>query len=202
MPLKELHVILRNVKFQLEIDGRQKPLHLKFPPSHTQPESAITLSNTFNPVTAEHARDFYLIHWSQSAHPTRVTTYSTWPGCGGSSVSRKHLRILRFLTIPFAPANLRFLTHFGEEYGLMFSIHSVVEVPARRRNLILTTLSKLLFDQPVELRERLEKLWVDNLVYNSAWRKHVSEGVEDLQQIMTWVNEPLFSVLVFKLIHL
>ena len=84
----------------------------------------------------------------------------------------------------------------------MSSIHSVVETPARRRNLILTTLSKLLFDQPVELRERLEKLWVDNLVYSSAWRKHVSERVEDLQQIMTWVSEPLFSVVVFKLIHL
>jgi hypothetical protein len=43
---------------------------------------------------------------------------------------------------------------------------------------------------------------VDNLVYSSAWRKHVSERVEDLQQIMTWVSEPLFSVIVFKLIHL
>jgi hypothetical protein len=84
----------------------------------------------------------------------------------------------------------------------MSSTHSVVEAAERRRNLILTTLSKILFDLPIEQRERLEKLWVDDLVYASAWRKHVSERVEDLQQKMTWVSEPPFSAVVYKLIHL
>jgi hypothetical protein len=84
-------------------------------------------------------------------------------------------------------ANHRFFTHFGEDHCRMSSIHSVVETPARRRNLILTTISKLLFNLPAEHRERLEKLWVDSLVYSSAWRKHVSERVEDLQQTMTWL---------------
>lgn len=80
----------------------------------------------------------------------------------------------------------------------MSSTHSVVEAPDRRRNLILTTLSKVLFDLPIEQRERLEKLWVDDLVYASAWRKHVSERVEDLQQKMTWVSEPPFSAVLYK----
>jgi len=84
-------------------------------------------------------------------------------------------------------ANHRFFTHFGEKHCRMSSTHSVVEAPDRRRNLILTTLSKILFDLPTEQRERLEKLWVDDLVYSSAWRKHVSERVEDLQQKMTWI---------------
>jgi hypothetical protein len=86
---------------------------------------------------------------------------------GRSLVSKMRLRISRYLTIPFAPANLRFFTHFGEKYCRMSSIHFVVEAPDRRRNLILTTLSTVLFDLPAEQGERLEKLWVDNL-YSSA----------------------------------
>lgn len=48
-------------------------------------------------------------------------------------------------------------------------------------------ISKVLFDVPIEHRENLEKLWVDELVYSAAWRKHVSQRVEDLLQKMTWV---------------
>jgi hypothetical protein len=73
----------------------------------------------------------------------------------------------------------------------MSATHSVVEAPAEKRSLILTAISKALFDLPIEQRERLEKLWVDELVYSSAWRKHVSERVEDLLQKMTWVSETL-----------
>lgn len=198
-------VSLRNIEFHVEIDGlHQMLLRLKYPPSHTPRKSAMTLSNSFNPVkvcTAEHARDPYLIHRLQNTRPTRISRHS-WPGYGRSSVSRMHIRILTFLTILFAPANHRFFTHFGEDHCRMSSTHSVVEAPARRRNLILTTLSKLLFNLPVEHRERLEKLWVDSLVYSSAWRKHVSERVEDLQQTMTWVSEPLLSAVESNLIHL
>jgi hypothetical protein len=39
----------------------------------------------------------------------------------------------------------------------MSSIHSAAEAPAIRRTLVLTALSKLLIDPPVEHRERLEK---------------------------------------------
>jgi hypothetical protein len=101
------------------------------------------------------------------------------------------LPILRPLTIPFLPANHRFFTHFGEDHCRLSSIHSVVEVPAVKRSLIFTVISKVLFDLPIEHRERLEKLWVDNLVYSSAWRKHVAERVSDLLQTMTWVSETL-----------
>jgi len=84
-------------------------------------------------------------------------------------------------------ANHRFFTHFGEDHCRLSSIHSVVEVPAVKRSLIFTVISKVLFDLPIEHRERLEKLWVDNLVYSSAWRKHVAERVSDLLQTMTWI---------------
>lgn len=199
-------VSLKNIESHLEIDGlHQMLLHLKYPPSHTPRKSAITSSNSFNPVKVctgtQHARDHYLIHRLQNTRPTHTSRHS-WPGYGRSSVSRTHLRILRFLTIIFTPANHRFFTHFGEDHCRMSSIHSVVEAPARRRNLILTTISKLLFNLPVEHRERLEKLWVDSLVYSSAWRKHVSGRVEDLKQTMTWVSEPLLSAVVSKLIYL
>jgi hypothetical protein len=70
-------------------------------------------------------------------------------------------------------------------------MHSILESPRRQRNIILTAISKLLFDLPIEHREHLEKLWVDQLVYSAAWRKHVSDRVGDLLQKMTWVSETL-----------
>jgi hypothetical protein len=95
------------------------------------------------------------------------------------------------LAIVFPPANHRFITHFGEDHCRMSSMHSILESPARKRSIILTAISKLLFDLPIGHRERLEKLWVDQLVYVAPWRKHVSERVGDLLQKMTWVSEAL-----------
>jgi hypothetical protein len=88
---------------------------------------------------------------------------------------------------PFSPANHRFSTHFGEDHYRMSSIHSVVEAPAVKRGLILTAISKALFNLPVEDRGRNERLWVNELVYSSAWRKFIS-GV--LQQTI-WVSKTL-----------
>jgi len=73
----------------------------------------------------------------------------------------------------------------------MSSTHSVLEAPERKRSLILTALSKVLFDIPNGHRERLENLWVDQLNYASAWRKHVSRRIEDLKLYMTWVRQTL-----------
>ncbi|KAF8474416.1 hypothetical protein DFH94DRAFT_129161 [Russula ochroleuca] len=84
-------------------------------------------------------------------------------------------------------ANHRFSTHFGEDHYRMSSIHSVVEAPAVKRGLILTAISKALFNLPVEDRGRNERLWVNELVYSSAWRKFIS-GV--LQQTI-WVSKTL-----------
>ena len=73
----------------------------------------------------------------------------------------------------------------------MSSVHSILESPPKKRSIILTALSKVLFDEPVEHREQLENLWVDELVYSAAWRKHVSARAGDLLQKMTWVSVTL-----------
>jgi hypothetical protein len=73
----------------------------------------------------------------------------------------------------------------------MSSMHSILESPRRKQSIILRAISKLLFDLPIEHREHLEKLWVDQLVYSAAWRKHVSDRVGDLLQKMTWVSATL-----------
>ena len=70
----------------------------------------------------------------------------------------------------------------------MSSNKSVLVVPERRQSLIFAAMSKALFDLPNEHQTRLEGLWVDDLVYLSTWRKHVSETVEDLKQRMAWVS--------------
>jgi len=84
-------------------------------------------------------------------------------------------------------ANHRYFTHFGEDHCRMSSMHAVLESPPRKRSIILTAMSKLLFDLPAELNEQFERLWIDGLVYSAAWRKHVSERVGDLLQKMTWI---------------
>ncbi|KAN0116201.1 hypothetical protein V8E52_006258 [Russula decolorans] len=84
-------------------------------------------------------------------------------------------------------ANHRYFTHFGEDHCRMSSMHSILESPPRKRNIILTAISKLLFDLPIEHRQHLEQLWVDQLVYSAAWRKHTSDRAGDLLQKMTWI---------------
>jgi hypothetical protein len=84
-------------------------------------------------------------------------------------------------------ANHRFFTHFGADHCRMSSMHSILESPPKNRNFMLTAISKLLFDLPIEHKEHLENLWVDELVYSAAWRKHVSGRARDLLQKMTWI---------------
>lgn len=132
-------------------------------------------------------------------HLTHTSRHS-WLGYGWSSVSRTRLRITGYLAILFLPANHRYFTHFGEDHCRMSSVHSILDSAPRKRSIILSAISKLLFDLPIEHREHLEKLWVDQLVYSAAWRKHVSERVGDLLQKMTWVSQTLYLCGVYKLI--
>src|SRR5258708_21391438 len=99
------------------------------------------------------------------------------------------LLILGYLAIVFPPANHRFFTHFGEDHCRMSSMHSILESPPRKRSIILTAISKLLFDLPIDHRERLERLWVDQLVYCAPCRNHVSERAGDLLQKIPWVSK-------------
>ncbi|KAI9458600.1 hypothetical protein BJY52DRAFT_1186740 [Lactarius psammicola] len=75
------------------------------------------------------------------------------------------------LTDPLIPASHRSFIHFDS-----------------KRSLILTIISKmLLFSLPEDHRARFESLRVDQLIYTSRWRKHVSETVDDLKQEMSWI---------------
>ena len=56
--------------------------------------------------------------------------------------------------------------------------------------LILTVIPKVLFNLPAERAERLERVWVNDLVYSTAWRKFVSESAGVLQK-MIWVSQTL-----------
>ncbi len=56
----------------------------------------------------------------------------------------------------------------------------------------------LLFGLPEEHLARFESLGVDQLVYTSRWRKHVSETVNDLKQEMSRVSR-INTVVLFLL---
>jgi len=85
----------------------------------------------------------------------------------------------------------------------MSAVHAVLEAPERKRPLILRAISKALFDLPNAHRERLENLWVDELVYASSWRKHVSERLDDLMMKMTWFFAlTIADILIMPISHI
>ena len=67
------------------------------------------------------------------------------------------LRILRQLTILFSSAHHRFSIRFGEDRSRMSSMHSIVEVPAGKRGLIMTAIPKALFGLPTEYSGHLKR---------------------------------------------
>jgi hypothetical protein len=125
---------------------------------------------------------------TENASNTYVTTYVArlWAVVGRPNKPTKPGTAYN----PFSLANHRYFTHFGEGRCCMSSIHSVVEAPAGKRGLILMAISKALFDLPTDGRTRLEGLWVDDLVYSSAWPKFVSESAGVLQKTI-WVSKML-----------
>jgi hypothetical protein len=114
-----------------------------------------------------------------------------------------HVSSGSWMLILLTPANHRFFTHFGENHCRLSAIHSVLEAPARKRPLILWAISKALFDLPNAHRERLENLWVDELVYASSWRKYVSERLEDLTMKMIWLFAlTIADILIMPISHI
>ncbi|KAH9165129.1 hypothetical protein EDB89DRAFT_340249 [Lactarius sanguifluus] len=84
--------------------------------------------------------------------------------------------------------NHRFIIRFGEARGQLSLDQSMSEVADSKPSLALTMISKaLLFGFPDVHRARFEALWIDQVVYTSPWRKHISGTVEDLKQKMTWI---------------
>ncbi len=100
-----------------------------------------------------------------------------------------------------AVANHHFFIHFSEDHCRLSSAQSILEVPDSKRSLVLTMISKtFLFGCPDVHRARFERLLVDQLVYTSPWRKHISGTVEDLKQKMTWVSS--IAIVVATLVDL
>ena len=63
--------------------------------------------------------------------------------------------------------------------------------PNRKRSLLITLLSPLLFLAPEEHRRELEKLWVDEVILESLWKQvwksFVTEMVEEWKDVILWV---------------
>ncbi|KAH9163335.1 hypothetical protein EDB89DRAFT_1860023, partial [Lactarius sanguifluus] len=86
-------------------------------------------------------------------------------------------------------ASHRFFVHFGEGHCRLSSDQSILEVPDNKRSVVLAFISNaFLFGFPNEYQARFESLWVDQCTYTDPWRKHVSETVDDLKQMIPWVS--------------
>jgi len=68
---------------------------------------------------------------------------------------------------------------------------SILEAPERQCSLLLSAISKALFEIPNGHRAWLECIWVDQLTYTSSWRKYVSGRIEDIKLIMILVSQTL-----------
>ncbi|KAH9003504.1 hypothetical protein EDB86DRAFT_2370277 [Lactarius hatsudake] len=145
---------------------------------HARADALTSETPTF-PYTANQCQDFIQLLQCSRAHASspHVTTY----------VARLWATV----------ANHRFFIHFGEDHCRMSSDQAILEVLNNKESLVLAIMSKtLLFGLPDRHRAQFERLWVDQLAYTAAWRKHVSGTVEDLKQMMSWV----FALLIANIL--
>ncbi|KAH9164843.1 hypothetical protein EDB89DRAFT_1850829, partial [Lactarius sanguifluus] len=145
---------------------------------HARADALTSETPTF-PYTANQCQDFIELLQCSKAHASspHITTY----------VARLWATVGKFFA-PLDP-NHRFFIHFGEDHCRLSSDQAILEVPNNKESLVLAIISKtLLFGLPDRHRAQFERLWVDQLAYTAAWRKHVSGTVEDLKQMMSWVS--------------
>ena len=65
---------------------------------------------------------------------------------------------------------------------------TVYDKPERERSILISLLSPLLFLAPeVHLRE-MEKLWTDNVIIESVWKKFMSRLLDEWNDLILWVR--------------
>ncbi|KAH9164850.1 hypothetical protein EDB89DRAFT_1892589 [Lactarius sanguifluus] len=81
-------------------------------------------------------------------------------------------------------AHWRFLYFHGQDSARLERHKTVYTYPGRERTLLITSLSPALFLAPEGYLRELEKVWIDDVVFERDWRKFVSGLLKEWEQLI------------------
>ena len=85
-------------------------------------------------------------------------------------------------------AHWRFLHFHGQRHARLERDKTAYDEPKRVRSILISLLSPLLFLAPeVHLRE-MEKLWTDDVIIESVWKKFMSRLLGEWNGLILWVR--------------
>ncbi|KAH8987917.1 hypothetical protein EDB92DRAFT_1801044 [Lactarius akahatsu] len=81
-------------------------------------------------------------------------------------------------------AHWRFLYFHGQDSARLERHKTVYTHPDRERTLLITSLSPALFLAPESYLRELEKVWIDDVVFERDWRKFISGLLKEWEQLI------------------
>ncbi|KAI9438684.1 hypothetical protein H4582DRAFT_1878298 [Lactarius indigo] len=81
-------------------------------------------------------------------------------------------------------AHWRFLYFHGQASARLERHKTVYTHPDRERTLLITSLSPVLFLAPEGYLRELEKVWIDDVVFERVWRKFISGLLKEWEQLI------------------
>ena len=104
------------------------------------------------------------------------------------SLARTLSQMLNLFTSCLCSAHWRFLHFHGQRHARLVRGRTAYEKPGRKRSILISLLSPLLFLAPeVHLRE-MEKLWTDDIIIESVWKTFMSKLVSEWTDLILWVR--------------
>jgi hypothetical protein len=86
------------------------------------------------------------------------------------------------------PAHWRFVYFHGQRHARLSRDQTVYDKPKRERSLLITCLSPLLFLAPEAYLREIERLWVDELINESDWKRFIAKLLEQWNHVILWVR--------------
>ncbi|KAI9458570.1 hypothetical protein BJY52DRAFT_1416360 [Lactarius psammicola] len=81
-------------------------------------------------------------------------------------------------------AHWRFLYFHGQTSARLVGIQAIYTHPGRKRTLLITSLSPVLFFAPEDYLRLLETVWVDEIVIEETWRAFISGLLKEWEQLI------------------
>jgi len=85
-------------------------------------------------------------------------------------------------------AHWRFLYFHGQAHARLLKYQTVYSEPIRGRSLFITLLSPVLFLAPDVYLRDVEKLWTDELIIESSWKRYMTKLLEEWGNVILWVH--------------
>ena len=97
-------------------------------------------------------------------------------------------QLIHIVNLYTCSAHWRFLYFHGETHARLIQDQSVYDKPKRERSLLITLLSPLLFLAPDAYLREMEKLWTDEIIKVSDWRRFIAKLLTQWENVILWVK--------------